>query len=341
MKKPNELDFASMGFGYTQTPYNVRLHFKDGAWGEIQLTDDENVNIHMASTALHYGQQAFEGMKALRGKDGKLRIFRIDENAKRLQRSSQYLKMAEVPTDLFAQAVIKVVQANSEYVPPYETGGSLYIRPVLFGIGANVGIRPAAEYLLVIFVTPVGSYFKNGMCGINVMIDRHHDRSGAHGTGHVKAGGNYASSLKSGVEVHDKGYDSALYLDPTEHKYIDECGAANFFGIKNNTYVTPSSSSILPSITNMTLQQIATDLGLKVERRPIEFTAEVGTFDECGACGTAAVITPIASITDPESGKKYEYKTIGEVTQKLYDTYRGIQLGVVEDRHGWNTIVAE
>lgn len=339
MKKPHELDFASLGFGYTRTPYNVRVHYSDGKWGKIQLSDDENVSIHIASTTLHYGQQAFEGLKAMRGKDGKLRIFRIEENAARLQRSSDYLRMARVPTDLFSEAVIEAVKSNIEYVPPFETGGSLYIRPVLFGVGANVGIRPASEYLLIIFVTPVGSYFKGGMCGINVMIDRNHDRSGAHGTGHVKAGGNYASSLKSGVEVHDKGYDSALYLDPTEHKYIDECGAANFFGIKNNTYVTPSSSSILPSITNMTLQQIAADLGLKVERRPINFIDEIGTFQECGACGTAAVITPIASVFDPESNKKYEFKTVGSATQRLYDTYRGIQLGTVEDKYGWNTVV--
>lgn len=341
LKKPNELDFSTLGFSYTRTPYNARVHYCDGAWGKIQLSDDDMIPIHIASTAIHYGQQAFEGLKALRGKDGKLRIFRMEENAKRLQRSAEYLKMAPVPTDLFCQAVTEVVKANIEYVPAYETGGSLYIRPVLFGVGATVGVRPAQEYMLVIFVTPVGAYFKGGMCGINTMIDRHHDRAGAHGTGHVKAGGNYASSLKSGVEAHDKGFDSVLYLDPTEHKYIDECGAANFFGIKDNTYVTPASSSILPSITNMTLQQIAKDLGLKVECRPIDFSSEMSTFTECGACGTAAVITPIASVTDPESGKKYEFKVVGDVTQRIYDTYRGIQLGMLEDRHGWNTIITE
>lgn len=339
MKKPEELDFANLPFAYLQTPFNIRCHFKDGAWGKIEKCADENISIHIASTTLHYGQQAFEGLKAFRGVDGKVRIFRIEENGKRLQRSADYLKMARPSLELFTTMVIDAVKANIDYVPPFESGGSLYIRPVLFGVGANMGVRPAPEYMLVVFVSPVGSYFKGGMRGIKVLIDRHHDRAGAHGTGHVKAGGNYASSMLSGVEVHQKGYDSALYLDPTEHKYVDEAGAANFFGIKNNTYITPASTSILPSITNMSLQQLASDIGLKVEKRPIEFSTEIGTFEEVGACGTAAVITPIAQIDDPDTGKSYSYKTIGAVTQKLYDTYRAIQLGKAEDTHKWNTIL--
>lgn len=339
MKKPSEIDFAALPFGYLQTPFNIRCHYKDGAWGKIEKHSDDNVSIHIASTALHYGQQAFEGLKAFRGADGKIRVFRIAQNGERLQRSADYLQMAVPSIELFTDMVVDAVKANIDYVPPFESGGSLYIRPVLFGVGANMGVRPAPEYLLIVFVSPVGSYFKGGMKGIKVMIDRHHDRAGAHGTGHVKAGGNYASSMLSGVLAHDKGYDSALYLDPTEHKYVDEAGAANFFGIKNNTYVTPFSHSILPSITNMTLQQLAADMGMKVEKREIEFAKEIATFEEVGACGTAAVMTPIAQIDDPDTGKSYSFKTIGPVTQKLYDTYRAIQLGSVPDTHKWNTII--
>ncbi len=339
MTKPTELDYATLGFSYTETPYNVRCHYREGSWGRLQISDDPYLPIHIASTALHYGQQAFEGLKAFRGKDGKVRIFRMDENARRLQRSAAYLEMAVPPMELFCSAVTEAVKNNIDYVPPYGSGGSLYIRPVLFGVGPTVGVRPSANYMLIVFVTPVGHYFRNGTRGIDVMVDRHHDRSGAFGTGAVKAGGNYASSLKSGIEAHKKGYDSVLYLDPTEHKYVDECGAANFFGIKNNTYVTPVSSSILPSITNMTLMTIAQDLGINVECRKIDFEGEIESFEECGACGTAAVIAPISSIYDPDNERHFTFKTIGDVTKLLYNTYHGIQSGELEDKHGWNTIV--
>ncbi len=339
IKRPSEIDYTTLGFSYTRTPYNVRIHYSQGKWGEIQVSDDMNVSMHIASTALHYGQQAFEGLKALMGEDGKVRIFRVDENAKRLQRSAEYLQMAVPPIDLFTEAVEKVVKLNIDYVPPFETGGSLYIRPVLFGVGPTVGVRPSAEYLLIIFVTPVGSYFRNDAIGIDTIIDRKHDRSGAFGTGHIKAGGNYASSLKSGVEGHDKGYHSVMYLDPIEHRYIDECGAANFFGIKNNTYVTPASTSILPSITNMTLQQLAKDKGLDVECRHIDFVNEIDSFEECGACGTAAVIAPILSIYDPENEKHYHFDGKGEIMMSLLQRYRAIQLGQEEDVHGWNTVL--
>lgn len=339
MKKPEEIDFASLPFGYLQTPFNLRCHYKDGKWGAVEKSSDENVNIHIASTALHYGQEAFEGLKAFRGADDKVRIFRIEENAKRMQRSAEYLQMGVPSTELFADMVVQAVKLNIDYVPPFEAGGALYIRPVLFGVGATMGVRPAAEYMLIVFVSPVGAYYKGGMSGIRTVIDRTHDRAGHYGTGHVKAGGNYASSLLSGVEAHKKGYDSVLYLDPVEHKYVDECGAANFFGIKDGTYVTPTSHSILPSITNMSLRQIAADMGLKVESRPIDFMEEIGSFAEAGSCGTAAVITPIASIDDPENGKHWSFDVVGPVSQKLYDTYRGIQLGTLPDTHHWNTVL--
>lgn len=312
---------------------------KNGVWGAIEESQDENVTIHIASSGLHYGQQAFEGLKAFRGSDGKVRVFRMDENAKRLQRSADYLMMAIPPIELFEQMVERIVKLNIDYVPPVEADGSLYIRPVLFGIGPRVGVSPSDDYMLLFFVTPVGAYYKGGMKGIKAIVDREHDRASAHGTGHIKAGGNYGSSLLSGELAHHKGYQSVVYLDPTEHRYIDECGAANFFGIKDGKYITPASSSVLPSITNMSLQQLAVDLGLKVEKRPIDFLAEIASFDEVGACGTAAVITPAASITDPDSGKTYDFKTVGPVSQKLYDTYRGIQLGTLPDTHNWNTII--
>ncbi len=341
MKEPSGLNYKTLGFSYTQTPYNIRIHYSNGAWGVPMVSDDPNVNIHIASTALHYGQQAFEGLKAQCGADGKVRIFRVDENGKRLQRSAEYLEMAIPPLDMFCDAVKEVVRLNLKWVPPYGSGGSLYIRPVLFGVGATVGVRPSAEYLLIIFVTPVGQYFRNDATGIDTVVDRKHDRSGGFGTGHIKAGGNYASSLKSGVKAHADGYDSVIYLDPVEHKYIDECGAANFFGIKNNTYVTPISSSILPSITNMTLQQIAKDLGMNVECRKIDLNEEVGTFEEVGACGTAAIIAPVMSIVDVENDKKYTFKGMGDNMKALYERYRAIQLGEAEDTHNWNTIVEE
>lgn len=338
-KKSPILDYNTLGFSYTMTPYNVRCHYKDGKWGKILVTDDVNVSMHVASTALHYGQQAFEGLKAQMGVDGKVRIFRVEQNAKRLQRSADYLEMAIPPIDMFCDAVKEVVKMNIEFVPPHRSGGALYIRPVLFGVGATVGIRPSEEYLLVIFVTPVGKYFRNDAVGIDTMVDRHHDRSGGYGTGHIKAGGNYASSLKSGVESHAKGFHSVIYLDPIEHKYIDECGAANFFGIKDNTYVTPISTSILPSITNMTLQALAEDMGLKVEQRKIDFKEEIKSFEEIGACGTAAVIAPILSIYDPEDNETYYFKGMGETMTALMERYIAIQLGEAEDIHGWNTIL--
>lgn len=340
MKKGNEIEYDAIGFGYIQTPYNLRCYYRDGKWGEIEISSDETFNIHIAATCLHYGQEAFEGLKAFRGADGKIRLFRAEANAERMQSSAAYLKMAEPPTELFVKMCEMAIKLNIQYIPPFESSGSLYIRPVLLGTGAQVGVKPATEYLLAIFVTPVGSYFKSGMCGINVMVDRDHDRAAPRGTGHIKAGGNYGASLTSSVEGHEKGFDSVLYLDPREHRFIDECGAANFFGIRGNKYITPASHSVLPSITNMSLRQLAVDLGMEVEQREVEFS-ELPTFNEAGACGTAAVITPIASIYDPQSNTTLNYEWVGPKTQRLYDLYRGIQLGTEPDTHGWVRIIAE
>ena len=335
-----ELDWKNLGFGYMKTDYNIRSYFRDGAWTTPVLTSDETVNLHMAATALHYGQNAFEGLKAFRGADGKVRIFRPDENAKRLRSSASYLRMAEPPVELFIEMVREVVKANERYIPPYGTGASLYIRPVLFGSGPQVGVKPADEYLLIIFVSPVGPYYKEGFNPIKVIIDRDHDRAAPLGTGHIKAGGNYGASLISSEEAHHKGYPSVLYLDAREKKYIDESGAANFFAIRDGKYITPKSHSILPSITNLSLMTLAKDLGLEVEARPVE-ASELNTFEEAGACGTAAVISPIGSVFDPETNHTYVYNNgeSGPWCQKLYHKLRAIQYGEEPDNYGWNLIL--
>ncbi|MFI3330813.1 MAG: branched-chain amino acid aminotransferase [Rikenellaceae bacterium] len=334
------LDWGNLGFGYHKTNFNVRCYWREGKWGEIEMTDSESVNIHIAATCLHYGQEAFEGLKAYRGTDGKIRLFRVNENAKRMQASGAYLGMQAPSVELFTEMVEKVVLANADFIPPYGTGASLYIRPVLVGSGPQVGVKPADEFLFMIFVTPVGPYFKTGFNPIDVIVDRDHDRAAPLGTGHVKAGGNYAASLISGEEAHQKGYPSVLYLDSKEKKYIDECGAANFFAIREGSYITPSSHSVLPSITNMSLKTLAEDLGLKLECRAVEF-AELATFEEAGSCGTAAVISPVGSVYDPEDGKVYVFndRKSGPWTTKLYELLRGIQLGEKEDKHGWVTIL--
>ena len=297
--------------------------------------------MHMAATCLHYGQEAFEGLKAFRGVDGKIRIFRLEENAKRLASSCRGICMPELPEGLFEEAVIMAVKNNIDFIPPYGSGASLYIRPVLFGYTAQVGVNPAKDYMLIVFVTPVGPYFKGGFSTNPYVITRKYDRSAPLGTGIYKVGGNYAASLAAHQEAHDKGYSSEFYLDAKEKKYIDECGAANFFGIKDNTYITPKSSSILPSITNKSLMQIAEDLGLKVERRPISID-ELETFEEAGACGTAAVISPIQRLDDLDNNKSYVFSKDGKpgpVCTMLYNKLRAIQNGEAEDIHGWNTIV--
>ena len=335
------LDWGSLSFGYMKTDYNVRCYYRDGKWGEIEVCSDEYLNLHMAATCLHYGQEAVEGLKAYRCRDCKVRIFRVDENAKRLQSTCRGILMPEVSTELFTEMVKKVVRLNQEWIPTYESGATLYIRPLLIGTSAQVGVHPAKEYCFLIFVTPVGPYFKGGFSSNPYVIVRDYDRSAPLGTGKYKVGGNYAASLFANNLAHEKGYACEFYLDAKEKKYIDECGAANFFGIKNNTYVTPESTSILPSITNKSLMQVAEDLGMKVERRPIP-EEELETFEEAGACGTAAVISPISYIDDLDTGKRYSFgEKPGPQSKKLFDTLRGIQYGEIEDKHGWTTVVIE
>ena len=336
-----ELDWGNLPFGYMKTNYNVRAYYHDGKWGEIEICSDEYINMHMASTCLHYGQEAFEGLKAFRCPDGKIRVFRAEANAQRLQATSQGIMMPEVSTEMFVEMVKTVVRLNQDFVPTYESGATLYIRPLLLGITPQVGVHPAKDYLFLIFTTPVGPYFKGGFATNPYVIIRDYDRSAPLGTGMYKVGGNYAASLKANHIAHEKGYACEFYLDAKEKKYMDECGAANFFGIKDNTYITPKSTSILPSVTNNSLMQIAEDLGLRVERRPVPIE-ELETFEEAGACGTAAVISPISYIDDLDTGKRYFYgEQPGPISKRLYDTLRGIQYGTIEDRHGWTMVVVE
>jgi branched-chain amino acid aminotransferase len=335
------LDWNNLPFGYIKTDYNVRCYFKNGQWSKLEKSDSEYIPIHIAATGLHYGQESFEGLKAYRGRDGKVRLFRWEDNARRLISSANGVKMAPVPVELFREAVFTAVKLNERFVPPYGSGASLYVRPLLYGSGAEVGVKPASEYTFIVFVTPVGPYFKGGVKPVKMLICRDVDRAAPLGTGNIKVGGNYAASLRAIVRAREEGYGNVLFLDAKEKKYVDECGPANFFGIKNNTYVTPLSESILPSITNKSVIALAEKMGIKVERRkvPVE---ELADFEETGACGTAAVISPIARIVDMDTGKTYEYCRDGKpgpVSMKLYNKLIGIQYGDEPDDFGWMTVV--
>jgi len=336
-----ELDWKNLSFGYRPTDYNVRCRYKDGKWGEIEVSQSEEVNLHIAATCLHYGQEIFEGLKAFRGKDGKIRVFRLEENARRIADSAKGIRMAPITEELFREMVLKVVKLNERFVPPYGSGASLYIRPLEIGVSAQVGVKPASEYLFIILVTPVGPYFKTGFKPTNICIMRQYDRVAPRGTGTWKVGGNYAASLTAGEHAHELGYSAVLYLDPKEKKYLDECGPANFIAIKDGVYITPASDSILPSITNKSLMQLAEDMGMKVERRHITVD-ELAEVQEAAAVGTAAVASPVGRIDDLDTGVKYQISKDGNpgpVVTKLYQTLQGIQYGDLPDTHGWCTVV--
>lgn len=335
------IDWSNLSFGYIKTDYNVRSYFKDGKWSTPTETTSESIDLHMAATCLHYGQEAFEGLKAFRGKDGKIRIFRMRENALRMISTCHGIMMEELPIEVFEETVIKAVKLNERFVPPYGSGAALYIRPLLIGTSAQVGVKPSTEYLFLVFVTPVGPYFKEGFKPTPVAILRGYDRAAPLGTGTIKVGGNYAASLVAGHKAHEMGYSAVLYLDAKEKKYIDECGPANFFGIKNNTYITPLSTSILPSITNKSLMQLAKDMGLKIEQRQVH-EEELATFEEAGQVGTAAVISPILRVDDIDENKSYVISkdgNAGPISTKLYNKLRGIQLGDEPDTHNWVTVL--
>ncbi len=333
------IDWSSLGFDYHKTDCNVRYIFSDGKWSPMEFSDDEYIRMHMSSFCLHYGLELFEGLKAFRGADGKVRIFRVADNARRLRTSAERLCLPVPTVEMIVEGCKEVVRRNEAYIPPYGTGASLYLRPVMFGTSVGLGVKPAKEAMLIIYASPVGAYFKEGIKPIKVALDREQDRAAPRGTGDVKVGGNYAASIYSGQHAHELGYSNVLYLDAATHTHIEEFGAANFFGIKDGKYVTPKSPSILPSITNMSLRQLASDLGLSVEERevPVE---ELSTFEEVGACGTAAVISPVSKIFDMQTNQVYEYgEEVGPMSMKLFNLLQDIQYGRAEDKHGWCTEV--
>lgn len=336
MSKPVNIDWANLGFNYIKTDFRYVSTWKDGKWDEGQLVTDNKLSISEASTALHYGQQCFEGLKAYRTKKGEIQLFRPYENAKRINGSAQRLMMPEIPEEKFVEAILQVVRANEAYVPPYGTGATLYIRPLLIGVGDNIGVCPAPEYLFTVFCMPVGPYFKGGMTPVNFAISDY-DRAAPYGTGAAKAGGNYAGSLYAYHLAKKNGFGDCIYLDPLTHTKIEEVGSANFFGItKDNEFVTPKSPSILPSITKYSLLYLAKEyLGLKASERDV-LIDNLDEFKEAGACGTAAVITPIGGIQYKDKLHVFYSETeVGPITTKLYNTLCGIQFGDVEAPAGW------
>lgn len=337
MAKDLGIDWSKLGFGYIKTPYRFISYWKDGKWDEGKLTEDNVLHISEASPALHYGQECFEGMKAYRTKDNRIQLFRPDMNAKRMANTCRRILAPIYPEDKFVEACIKVVAANADYVPPYGTGASLYLRPLLIGTGDCIGVKPAPEYIFTVFCMPVGPYFKGGMNPVNFTIAEKYDRAAPFGTGASKVGGNYAGSLLPHKLATDEGYADCIYLDPATRTKIEEVGAANFFGItKDNKFVTPLSPSILPSITKYSLLQLAKDY-LKMEAIEGDcYIDDLDRFSEAGACGTAAVITPIGAIK--YKGKDhvfYSTTEVGPVTKKLYELMVGIQYGDIEGPEGW------
>lgn len=336
MSKKVDIDWSSLGFSYIKTDFRYVSTWKNGQWDEGKLVTDNRLSISEASTALHYGQQCFEGLKAYRTKNGDIQLFRPDQNAKRMNNSVKRLMMPEIPEEKFINAVLQVVRANEAYVPPYGTGATLYIRPLMIGVGDNIGVSPAPEYMFCVFCMPVGPYFKGGMAPVNFNVSDY-DRAAPYGTGAAKVGGNYAGSMYPHELAAKSGYADCIYLDPATHTKIEEVGAANFFGItKKGEFVTPKSPSILPSITKYSLLYLAEHyLHMPVAERDV-YIDQLDEFQETGACGTAAVITPIGGIFYKDKLHVfYSEKEVGPITKKLYDTLYGIQFGDVKAPEGW------
>lgn len=334
--RPEELNWEELGFDYIKTDYRYLATWKDGQWSEGELVEDNHIRIHEGSMVIHYGQHCFEGLKAYRRQDGEVQLFRVDENAKRMATSAERLMMPAFPEDRFIQAVKDVVKANIDWVPPYGTGATLYIRPYMIGVGPNIGLRSADEYIFSIFVTPVGSYFKGGMQPANFIVTEY-DRAAPNGTGAAKVGGNYGGSLMPASDAKAKGFSDVVYLDPKDHRKIEEVGAANFFAIRNDgTFVTPKSNSILPSITRRSVLYLAQEeLGIPVEEGEI-YIDQLDDYKEAGAIGTAAVIAPIGGLYYKGNLHTfYSQDEVGPVTQKLYDHLSGIQFGDVPAPEGW------
>ena len=345
------IDWSSLGFHYTEPDYIVRAAYHDGAWEEPYATKDKYLHLHVSATALQYGQEAFEGLKAFRGIDGKIRIFRWRDNAKRMQRSAEGLYMAPVPEELFGKAIRLALEKNKELVPPYGTGATLYFRPLLIGTTPRLGVGPGRDFEFVVIPSPIGPYYPGKFHCTTFIVNRYVDRAAPYGTGQFKVGGNYASSFRATEAAHAMGCD-CIFLDAKYHRYIDECSAANFIGIKRRVsadgkpcgeieYLTPRSSAILPSITNDSLMTLAKEREMKVTRRHIRLE-ELAQMSEAAACGTAAVISPMNKVVDPEKGVTYSFgDEPGPILTGLYRALKDIQYGRAEDKHGWCTIIED
>lgn len=330
------IDWQQLGFSYLDTHCHIRCTWQDGVWSDPVLVEDPYLKLHLAATALHYGQSVFEGLKAFRCRDGQVRLFRPLDNARRLQRSARRFLMPEPSEEMFLDCVRQVVKANLDFVPPYGSGGALYVRPLLFGSGPRIGVQPADQYTFLVLVVPVGDYYKGGLKPVPAVVLDDYDRAAPLGVGHVKVAGNYAADLEPGKKAKAEGFPITLYLDAREHRYVEEFGTSNFIAITHDgAYVTPESPSILRSITNLTLQALAKRDGRRVELREVPFS-EIGRFAEVGACGTAVVITPVNRIVRGEQVIEVGPRDgVGPVLNELYRQVRGIQVGDLPDPEGW------
>ncbi len=331
-----DIDWAQLGFGFSDVNCHIRSVWKDGKWSEFEFVKEPTITMHIGASCLHYGQECFEGIKAFRQKSGRIVLFRPDQNALRMEKTAIRTVMPPMPPERFVEACRLVVAANEEFVPPYGTGGSLYLRPLLIGTGPQIGVAPAKEYTFMIMVMPVGAYYKGGLMPVRAVILDDWDRAAPHGMGDVKVGGNYAASLFAHEKAKRDGWPVELYLDAKTHTYVEEFSTSNFLAItRDGTYVTPDSHSVLPSVTNMSLKTVAADLGWPVECRPVPYT-EIRQFAEVAACGTAVVVTPVWEITRGEEVIRISSPdVVGEHLQRLYETVQAIQYGEIEDRHGW------
>ncbi len=336
-----DLDWGELPFGYVKTDYNVRYYFKDGKWSEAELTADEFLPMHMAAPCLHYGQEAFEGLKIFETVDGRIVAFRVEENAKRLQKSSERIFTPMVPIEMFREAVHKVVKANARFVPPYGTGASMYARPLIIGTGARVGLGPAEEYVFLVFVTPVGPYYKGGFKAVKALVVEEYDRAAPQGVGDCKVGGNYAGSLRASQKAHECDCNDVLWLDAIEHKYVEEVGSSNaFFMIGDEIITAPLAGTILPGITRDSVLTLLREWGIRASERKISIddiieAAKKGELKEAFASGTAAVISPMGLLHYQDKEYTIGNREVGPISQKLYDTITGIQTGKIADTHGW------
>ena len=340
------MDWSKLTFSYTKTNTLICRYFRNGEWTPVESHTEDDIKMSAFAGALHYSIECFEGLKAFRGKDGSIRLFRPEENAKRMQRSADYLGIEAPSIEMFVDMCIQCVRENIEFLPPFEaTGASLYLRPTLIGYNPQLGVQSSKDCMFMVLCSPVGAYVGGALDAVDAVIARNYDRAAPNGSGSYKVGGNYACSLKSLNVAHEQGYKAVLYLDPSTKTMIDEFNSSNFFAIKGNKYITPKSDSILPSITNMSLETVAAHLGMEVERRPVP-VEELSTFDEVGECGTAVVITPVHKLVDKpflESDEETVYTygdgTCGPKSLKLYQYITGIQKGEIEDPFGWVKVI--